>query len=397
MFIGRSLLSVLILAGRKAIVTTIFPVVAIVCMIGEVCAADAIKIAMITAKTGKAGRSNAVSFEGARFAVDTINESGGILGRKVVLLEYDNLSTPEGSAAAGRQAVKDGAVAVVGCNWSSHSKAMAEVLQAAKTPMISHMSTNESVTRVGDFIFRICFTDSFQGYGLARFAIESLSSHSAVVLVDRTRTYSIGLADAFFKAFVDGGGVIAWRGEYSSRDFDAEAMLRAVAEHDPDILFVPGGYADVAAFFGQAKAMGVKGDLMSGDGIGIKLFDYIGNKANGIYSSAHWSRWIDTPQSRDFVKRFEKAIKPITEDTNVLAYDCFMVLQEAIERAGSVDKQRVRDSLASIEGFNGVTGTIRFDENGDPIKPMVINQFKFGGMMFLERVTPLMPSDSPAP
>lgn len=164
-------------------------------------AAPPIKIAMITAKTGEAGKTNSISFGAARFSVDEINSTGGILGRHVELLEYDNESTPEGSAKAARTAISDGAVAVVGCNWSSHSLAMAKVLQEAGVPMISHMSTNPAVTKVGDYIFRVCFTDSFQGLGLARFARTRLGAKTAVVLVDDNRTYSKGLGKTFVQAF----------------------------------------------------------------------------------------------------------------------------------------------------------------------------------------------------
>lgn len=347
-----------------------------------------IKIAMITAKTGEAGKSNAVSFKGAQFAVDTINEHGGILGRDVQLLEYDNLSTPEGSAAAARQAIADGVVAVVGCNWSSHSLAMAKVLQAAHIPMISHMSTNEAVTKVGDYIFRACFTDSFQGVGLARFSLDTLGALRAVVLVDMSRTYSKGLAQTFTEAFEAGGGTLVWRGEYDSAQFDAEFLLREVARISPDVLFVPGGYSDVADIFGKARAYGVRTHLLSGDGIGIKMYDRIGNRANGIYFSGHWSRWVDTPQSKDFVRRYEKKMGPVPEDTLALVYDSFMVLKDAIERAQSVEPSDIRDALAETPGHEGVTGVIRFDGNGDPIKPMVINRFKFGGIMYVDQVYP---------
>lgn len=347
-----------------------------------------IKIAMITAKTGVAGKSNSISFVGARFSVDTINDSGGILGRRVELLEYDNRSTPEGSAAAARQALKDGAVAVVGCNWSSHSQAMAEVLQEAGVPMISHFSTNPSVTRVGDFIFRICFIDSFQGFGLASFALDTLGRETAVVLVDSSRTYSIGLAETFIRTFVGGGGKLLWRGEYTGDDIDFDGLLKKVARLKPEVLFVPGGYEDLSVIFGNVRQYGIQADLLTGDGIGLKMYNYIGSRADGIYFSNHWSRWIDSPESKDFVERFEAKNGPITEDTHALVYDSFMLLKDAMERAGSVEGTRVRDALAATDGFKGVTGTIRFDEYGDPIKSMSISRLKFGGVMYLEQFNP---------
>lgn len=343
---------------------------------------------MITAKTGKAGRGNLISFDGARFVVGEINASGGILGRPVELLEYDNLSTPEGSVLAGKRAVKDGAVAVVGCNWSSHSLAMAEVLQEAQIPMVTHMSTNENVTRVGDYIFRACYTDSHQGAGMARFAHNRLKADTAVVLVDKGRAYSKGLGATFTSAFEELGGKVIWRGEYEADSLDAEALLAEVARHETDALFVPGGYSDVAEIFGAARDMKAKWHLLSGDGVGIRLIDYIGDRANGVYYTSHWSKWADNEASRRFVERYESKAGPITAAALALVYDSFMLLKDAMERAGSTDGPKLRGALAATPGYVGVTGTIRFDENGDPIKPLFINTFRYGGIMYLDVIYP---------
>jgi branched-chain amino acid transport system substrate-binding protein len=349
---------------------------------------NSVKIAMITAKTGEAGASNSVSFVGARFAVDELNARGGILGRRVKLLEYDNKSTPEGSAEAARMAVNDGVAAVVGSNWSSHSLAMAQVLQAARIPMISHMSTNPSVTRVGDYIFRICFTDSFQGLGLARFAIERLHAHTAVILVNEKRAFSIGLAETFGNAFTRLGGGVLWRAGYDMDHVDYTAMIREVEERGADVLFIPGGYNDVAAFAEQVKARGLPVSILSADGVGPKLYEMIGEDAEGIYYSGHWSRWVDTRKSREFVERYEAKAGYVREDTIALVYDCFMLIADAMERAGSIEGPAVRQALAQTGSYEGVTGLIRFDEHGDPIKPMVINQLKHGGIYYLEQVYP---------
>jgi len=373
----------------RLLVAIFFALVVLVPMaVLNACAADPIRLAMITAKTGVAGKSNAVSFDAARFAVDEINANGGILGRDVVLLEYDNLSTPEGSAAAARQAIEDGAVAVVGCNWSSHSLAMAKVLQDAQIPMVSHMSTNPAVTRVGNFIFRICFSDSFQGLGLARFSRMRLKDKTAVVLTDEGRTYSKGLSSSFINAFEQLGGKVLWQGIYVRDNIAYDEILDTVERLSPDVLFVPGGYADVSGFFGRAKDRKASWHLISADGVSIHLYDRLGSKAHGIYFSGHWDRWVDTDASRRFVREYEKGGKTANEDALALTYDSFMVIKEAIERARSTDGDNVRQALAMTSGYEGVTGVIRFDINGDPIKSLVINEFKFGGIMFLEQIYP---------
>ena len=217
-----------------------------------VCASDDIRIAMVTAKTGEAGRSNAISFQGARFAVDVINASGGILGRAVQLLEYDNQGSPEGSADAGRMAVKDGAVAVVGCNWSSHSLAMAQVLQASSRPHdLPHL--HQCGRDPGG---RLHFSHLLYGRvpgqrpGPVSPAAKSSTPETAVVLVDVSRTYSKGLAGGVReRLFEKSGGRVLWRGEYETSTLECRLP---VAPHRsevrrPDVLFVPGGYADEAA------------------------------------------------------------------------------------------------------------------------------------------------------
>lgn len=351
-------------------------------------AAHPIKIAMITAKTGEAGKSNSISFDGARYAVDAINEAGGVLGRPIELLEYDNLSTPEGSAEAARHAIRDGAVAVVGCNWSSHSLAMAKVLQAAEIPMISHMSTNIGVTRVGDYIFRICFIDSFQGVGLARFAYDRLKTRRAIMLVDESRTYSTGLAQVFRESFEKLGGEIAWVGTYGESDIPYDALLEEGVTHDPDVVFIPGGYEDVSGFYGRIRDRALRWEVLSADGIGINMYEYIGNKADDIYFSGHWVRAVDTAESRAFVKGYESKVGPINEDTLALVNDCFNLLADAIRRAGTTHGPTLRTAIAETRNFPGVTGEISFDEHGDPIKPMTINKLKFGGLLYVEQVYP---------
>lgn len=347
-----------------------------------------VRIAMITAKTGEAGKSNSISFKGARFAVKQLNERGGILGKSVELLEYDNLSSPEGSAIAAAQALRDGAVGVVGCNWSSHSLAMAKVLQQARVPMITHMSTNPAVTRVGDFIFRICYTDKLQGSVLARFARVSLEGSTAIVLVDKNRTYSVGLANTFTEMFEELGGKVVWRDEYDINDVKYEEVLHKAVKYAADILFVPGGYTDVCGFFSAARDMNTTWELLSADGIGSQMYERIGDKASGVYYSSHWNKWADSEQSRAFVSQYEREVGPLNEDTLALVYDSFMVLADAMERAGSTDGGLVRESLASTSGFVGVTGNIRFDENGDPIKPIFLNKLEFGGALYLDMVYP---------
>jgi branched-chain amino acid transport system substrate-binding protein len=221
------------------------------------CAAfEPVKVAAIFAKTGLASHTDAFALRGVALAVEEINENGGLLGHPVQLIEIDNQSTPLGSKQAAKTALNLGVTAVIGCCWSSHSLAMAPLLQEASVPMISPLSTNPEVTRVGDYIFRVCFVDSFQGQVMARFAIEDLHARSAVVLINVSSPYSMDLSDFFIKSFTAAGGQVLWKGKYREKAVDFSEILDEVRRHAPDAVFLPGYAPDSALIIRQATANG---------------------------------------------------------------------------------------------------------------------------------------------
>ncbi|WP_319467616.1 ABC transporter substrate-binding protein [uncultured Pseudodesulfovibrio sp.] len=346
------------------------------------------RVGIISAKTGDAARSGLRIADAARFAAAEINAHGGFLGHHVVLIEFDNKSTPEGSINAARQAVKADVLAVVGAAWSSNSLAAAKILQPAGIPMISPLSTNPDVTRVGDCIFRISFTDDFQGKGLAQFALTNLQAATAVVLVNEKRPYSEHLAETFISTFESGHGRLLWRGNYGSDVVLHDDIIRAVAGLKPDVVFIPDSFKHVGGFLVAAKQQGVNSKFLSGDGIGLKLYDEIGFDAEGVYYSNHWSRWVNTPESKEFVRKFESVYGPIKTNAPALTYDCMTVLADAVRRSGSLNRKKVRDALSETNGVKGITGTISFNSLGDPVKSMTINQLRFGGLLFVEQITP---------
>jgi len=345
-------------------------------------------IAVIAAKTGDASTSNAALFEAARFAVAEINARGGLLGREAVILELDNASTPLGSRAAARQAVERGVLAVIGASWSSHSNAMAPVLQAAGIPMITPVSTNQDVTLHGDCIFRACYTDPLQARVMARFARDDLQARTAVTLVNVSRTYSANLADFFEQHFTAFGGNLLWRGEFLIDSADYRELLEQARKYDPDVLYVPGDYRDSSFIIKQARDMGMDAQILGGDAFGMRLFDYIGDAANGCYYTTLWHRDSPLPASRDFVQRYEREHGEIKQTTIALTYDAVMLLYDAVRRAGSLEPGAVCRALAETRDFPGVSGAITFDENGDPLKPVVVNRLENGGIRFIRNVAP---------
>jgi branched-chain amino acid transport system substrate-binding protein len=259
---------------------------------------DSIRIASIFARTGVAADDNAQSIKGVREAVQEINGRGGVLGRKLELIELDNLSTPIGSKLAAESAVKQEVTAILGAAWSSHTLAMAPVAQASGTPLISTISTNEEVTRTGDYIFRVCFTDAFQGRIMAKFARETLHAKSAVTVTDLTSDYGLGLTREFEANFQNLGGHITRRLDYRIKQADFKELAMEVKAAAPQVVFIP-GYWESAVIIQAIRATGSAPIFMGGDGWGTeRFFERGGTDIPKVFYSTHWAEDIETNQSR---------------------------------------------------------------------------------------------------
>ncbi len=349
-------------------------------------AADTIKIAAAFAKTGKASKTGSDYFQGVQFTVDEINEQGGLIGKKLELLEFDNKSTPLGAKAVAKKAVKAGVVAVIGAVWSSHSLAMAPVLQEAKIPMISPASTNPEVTLVGDYIFRVCFIDSFQGSVMATFAINDLRAKKAAVLTNTSSGYSVGLAKAFVQSFREQGREFLWEGDYLDNETDFSPLLEKVRMLQPDVCFVPGYESDSALIIRQARKMGLTTVFLGGDGW-TDIYKYAGKELHGNYFSEHWHIEMTNRISREFVKRYQKKHDTINA-RHTLCYDAVSLLADAICRANSSVPDRIRDAIAATRNFKGATGNITMNQNGDPVKSAVVLKFDRGTEVYVKTVEP---------
>ena len=225
-----------------------------------------IKIGVIYAMTGKAATGNILALTGVRTAAKEINEYGGVLGRKIELLEFDNKSTPEGSKAAAEQAVQANVTAIVGPAWSSHAFAVAPVAQAAGIPMISSSATHPGVTKIGNYIFRACYVDVFQGKVLATFVRRDLKGDSVVTMVDPNDEYSVGLSNEFKRQFRELGGMIMNELTYDPKAKNFKDLVTATAKDDPQFAFIPGHdeSAQIALELQQAglRALAVGGGWM---------------------------------------------------------------------------------------------------------------------------------------
>ncbi len=353
-------------------------------------AAEPIRVAAVFAKTGLAAADNIANFQAARLAVSEINGAGGLLGRPVALLELDTGSTPLGARSAARRAVEMGATAVIGASWSTHSLAMAPILQKAKIPMISPESSSPELTEVGDFIFRICFTDMFQGRIAARFAARELKAETAAALVNINEEYSLTLSRYFAEYFKKCGGEIPWEGNYKGDAVDFSALLSEVKRHRPDVIFLPGYGRDSGLIIKQARRMGIASVFIGGDGWTERIADYAGEELEGSYYCANWHPAVPYTRSAHLLAEYQKNFgRPIRNTAVPLTYDAVMVLADAVGRAGSDDHGAVRDALAGTRNFMGATGIITMDETGDPMgKDVAFLRYENGGWWLVKVVSP---------
>lgn len=347
---------------------------------------NTVKVAAIFAKSGQAAEDNLELFQAVRFAVEEVNRKGGVYGRRVELREYDNHSTPIQSRQAAKKAVADGAVAVIGASWSSHSLAMAPYLQKMKIPMISPDSTNPKVTAVGDYIFRACFNDIFQGKTLARFARDYLHSSTAVIAMNVSSDYSIGLSGIFTEHFEAGGGKVLATLNYKFSQTDFRDLLEEAKAMNADVLFVP-GHAESGFIVRQAQEIGVSSKMLGGDGWPYRQFYANGGQdlKEGYYT-AHWSKELDNEKSINFITRYNKSYE-ISEFATT-SYDAAMLLFDAMQRAKTLESKSIRDALAATKDFEGVTGKISFDESGDPVKQTVIMKITNGRPSLFRVINP---------
>lgn len=351
-------------------------------------ASETIKVASIFAKTGIAAAGNLTAIEGVRFAVDELNQQGGLLGKQIEIVEFDNHSTPLHSKQAAEKAVQEGVIAVFGANWSSHSLAMAKVLQQARIPMISTFSTNPNVTQVGDYIFRVCFVDSFQGQIMASFAMQDLHAKKAAMLINSSSRYSEGLADYFRKYFTAQSGKILFEDKYLEDTEDFTTYLKEIISLQPDVLFLPGHIVDSGRIIKQAREMGLTLPILGGDGWGDSMYDHGGSALHGNFFSSHWHEGITHKKSLQFIEKYQANDGKVADMGTTLAYDAVFLFADAVHRAGSLEPTKIRDALATTETFIGVTGNISFNEFGDPIKSAVILKFDKGNIVYVKTVEP---------
>jgi branched-chain amino acid transport system substrate-binding protein len=339
---------------------------------------DVIKIGVLDSMTGPHSAYGLGVYDGIKLAAKEYPE---VLGRPIELVVADTKSDKSESALAAERLVEEGVVASLGTATSSFSMAANEVYHDFGIPSVSATSTNPLVTLDKPYAFRVCFIDPFQGYVLAKFAIEELEAKTAVLLVEITTDYSVGLANFFREAWYDlTDDKESLLGYYSLMygDTDFTGQLQAIKELNPDVICAPDDYKEVALMVQQAQDLGITAKFLSGDGVAIPEFAEIaGPPVDNVYFSGHFHPDATTGEvSQRFIEAFREEYGRDPDTMSATGYDSYLVLRDAIERAGSVDGDAIRDALAATQDFEGASGSISIDSNGNAVKSAVVMGFE---------------------
>ena len=350
-----------------------------------------IKIGYFGDMTGPNFNFGQSAINGVLMAAYEINDRGGISGRKIDVVIEDDRGSPEEAARLTAKLIdQDKVIAIIAGGTSNVSLAAAPKAQSSHVPFISSSATDPAVTQTGDYIFRACFVDSFQGEVMASFAIHTLKAQKAAVLFDFNSTYGRGLTSFFTQSFQKFGGKIVSEQTYTQGDPDFKGQLSTIRSAEPDVIYIPGYYGDVALIAKQARMIGLTQPLLGGDGWDApELWGLGGDALNGSYISTHYSIDDPSPAIQMFVEGYKQRYGNLLPDAHAaLAYDAARLLFDAISRAGTNDKSKLRDALAQIKNFGGVTGIINMDSDRNAVKPAVVLKLQDVRSLYQETIQP---------
>ena len=344
----------------------------------------AAKVGVILPMTGDAATFGQESMNGLKLAMDKLGQTAPVLD---IVLE-DTQGTPKGSAEAINKLITTNKVQVViGEVKSSDTLAASAAAEDKKIPLLTHASTNDTITKGKNFVSRICFIDSFQGEVMARFASGTLKAKTAMIIVDSDSDYSRGLQESFRKAFSKSGKIVA-EVAYSAKDTDFTAQLTKVRKEKPDVVFVPGYYGNVGAILRQAKELKITAKMLGADGWDSPdLFKVAGkDAAPGHYISSHFAPDDTDPKVQAFVKEYKAKFNVLPGAMAALGYDAGMFIHSAIKKANSTESAKIQEAISGTKGFDGITGKISLDANRNAVKSAVILETTDAGFKFHSRV-----------
>jgi len=354
--------------------------------------AATIKIGHYASLTGKEATFGTEVDAGVKMAVEEINKSGGLLGKQIELITEDTQSNPQGAGNAVEKLIgNDKVVAVIGEVASGRSLIGGPICQRSKVPMVSPASTNEKVTQTGDYIFRICYIDPFQGSVLAKFAMDNLKKKTAALLKDNANAYSVGLTENFKKKFTEMGGQIVEEQSYQGGESDFKAQLTSIKAKNPDVIFVPGYYTETSLIAVQARQLGIKAPLLGGDGWDSPVLTQGAAKdaLEGCFFTNHYSEQDTSARVQDFIKKFSALHNGGTPGAmSALGYDAMMIIAKAIKDGGKADSETIKNGITTLKDYQGITGNITIDANRNATKSAVVLEIKGGKFTYNTTVAP---------
>ena len=357
----------------------------------ELSEVNVIKIGVFQPMTGANASGGELEVEGIKLANELFPE---VLGKKIELVIADNKSDKvEAANAAERLVNKEQVTAIIGSWGSSLSMAAGPIIKG-KVPAVACSATNPLVTKGNDWYFRVCFLDPFQGQVMATYAVTKLNAKTACVIQEISNDYSVGLAkffmDSFIKQTKNEKAILAKPFNYNTGDNDFTAQVTTIAQLKPDVIFAPGNYTESALIIKQARDQGIKIAFLGGDTWETDPFLEVGKKAveGATFSTFFTSEVAMNKTSEQFLKAYRDKYKKEPAAVTALGYDAYLVVRAAIEKANSLDGQKIRDEIAKTKNFEGAAGNITLDENGDAVKDAVIKTVKDGKFKYLTTVKP---------
>ncbi|SDZ23037.1 amino acid/amide ABC transporter substrate-binding protein, HAAT family [Proteiniborus ethanoligenes] len=366
------------------------------CSSGTGSNSDKIKVGLNYELSGGVATYGQGLVEGIELGFEEINKNGGVLGKQIEPVKVDNKSEDtEAANVSTRLATRDKVVALLGPATSGNTKAASPAAMQNKIPLISASATADDITidsngNVRDYIFKTCFSDSFQGVMMAEFAYNDLGFKNAVILGDSTSDYAKGLSKSFKETYTALGGKVLNEEAYQAKDTDFKAVLTNIKGSNPEVLFVPGYYEEVGLIVRQARELGLNVPILGADGYESPKFAEIAGKEalDNVYYSSHYSSMDDSPEVVNFREGFKAKYGKEPDAFNALGYDLAYFLADSLERAGEANSEKLKEALEATKDFKGVTGAFSIDENHNPVKSVTIIEMKNGEPTFLKKLDP---------
>jgi len=357
--------------------------------VGQSLAAETIKIGAWLPMTGAVAAYGQDAWSSLQIAKE-MNPT--VLGKRVELVLVDTKSDKiEAANAMSRLIEKEKVIAVIGEMISGDTMAGGPIAEKAKIPVVSPTATSPLVTQGKKYLFRVCFIDPVQGEVAAKYAVNTLKAKKAALIVDKSQDYCVGLGKFFKDYFIRLGGQIVAETFCVTEDKDFSAQISTIKQANPEVIYAPNYYSPVALFTKQTRELGLKAPVLSGDGAQADELIQIGGKeVEGVAFTGHFNaKAVTTKLARDFIARFEKKYEKKEPNAfHALGADAYFVLLDAISRAKSTKGEAIRAALATTKNFEAISGKLSIGEDGNAVKPMVINVVKDGKFAYLTTVNP---------